>query len=167
MEQNIPKRLNKLDFALLMVLALSVLGFWLAHAGHAGVDKIIEGRNKVGIDVYIAGLKTEDLDIFKVGDKSSITIRNQPVQPPMTISKVEHSPKQTAFLTPDGKKVVCFDDPTCPISHDYLVTVVDEAERTADGYVVRGNKIKLGNQIELEGFKYRVQGLVVDIKPVP
>jgi len=165
--QDLPKRLNRLDFALLLVIGLCLTGFWLARAGHAGVDKVIEGKNKIGIDVYIAALKTEDLDIFKVGDKSSITISNQPVQPPMTISKVEHCPKQTAFLAPDGKKLICFDDPTNPISHDFLVTVVDEAERTSDGYVVRGNKIKLGNQIELEGFKYRVQGFVVDIKPVP
>jgi hypothetical protein len=159
--------MNKLDFALALVILVCVLGFSLASAGHAGVDKVIEGHNKVAIDVCIAGLKTEDLDIFKVGDKSAITIRNQPVQPPMTVSKVEHVPKQMAFLSPDGKKVLSFADPTSPISHDFLVTVVDEAERTADGYVIRGNKIKLGNLIELEGFKYRVQGVVVDIKPVP
>jgi hypothetical protein len=41
--------------------------------------------------------------------------------------------------------------------------VQDEADATDDGYVIRGNKIKLGNQIELEAFKYRVQGVVVDI----
>jgi len=104
--QDLPKRLNRLDFALLLVIGLCLTGFWLARAGNAGVDKVIEGKNKIGIDVYIAALKTEDLDIFKVGDKSSITIRNQPVQPPMTISKVDHSPKQAAFLSPDGKKLV-------------------------------------------------------------
>ncbi|HEY9714881.1 MAG TPA: DUF4330 family protein, partial [Chroococcales cyanobacterium] len=72
---------------------------------------------------------------------------------------------QVAFLSPDGKKALSFNDPANAIAHDFLVTVVDEAERTADGYVIRGNKIKLGNQIELEGFKYRVQGVVADIKP--
>ncbi len=117
--------------------------------------------------MYISGLKTQDLSIFKVGDRAAITIRNQPVQPPMTISKVEHNPKQAAFLSPDGKKVLSFADPANPLSHDFLVTVVDEAECTKDGYVIRGNKIKLGNPIELEGFKYRVQGIVVDIKPIP
>lgn len=160
-------KLNQLDLALLAIICLCVTGFGLARAGHAGVDKMIEGTSKIGIDVYIAGLKTEDCNIFKVGDLSAITIRNQPVQPPMTISKVEHNPKQAAFLSPDGKKVLSFPDPTSPISHDFLVTVVDQADCTKDGYVVRGNKIKLGNLIELEGFKYRVQGVVVDIKPVP
>ncbi|MBK7836875.1 MAG: DUF4330 family protein [Candidatus Obscuribacter sp.] len=45
------------------------------------------------------------------------------------------------------------------------MTVQDESEQTDDGYVIRGNKIKVGNQIELESFKYRVQGVVVDISP--
>lgn len=158
-------RLNKLDLAVGLIICLCALGFLTARAGHAGVDSIIEGNGKVAIDVFFAGLKTEDLDIFKVGDKAAITIRNQPIQPPMTISKVQHNPKQTAFLSNDGKKVLTFADPTNPLANDYLITVIDDAEITKDGYVVRGNKIKVGNQVELEGFKYRFQGMVVDITP--
>lgn len=157
-------RVNLIDFCLLALICAASLGFFLAKAGHAGVNKVIQGTPKIAIDVYITGLKTKDLDLFKVGDKSSITIRNQPVKPPMTITKVEHTPKQVAFLAPDGKKAVSFADPANPIAHDFTVTVVDDSEQTDDGYVVRGNKIKVGNQIELEAFKYRVQGVVVDIR---
>jgi hypothetical protein len=160
-------RVNVVDFGLLLLLLMCAAGFGLARAGHAGVNQVIEGVGKIGIDVYITGLKTKDLDLFKVGEKSAVTIRNQPVQPPMTIAKVEHSQKLVTFLSIDGKKAVALPDLANPIAYDFLVTVVDEAERTPDGYVVRGNKIKLGNQIELEGFKYRVQGVVVDIKPIP
>ena len=32
-----------------------------------------------------------------------------------------------------------------------------------DGFVIGGQKIKVGNQIELESFKYRVQGVVADL----
>ena len=158
------RTINAFDAGLLMVVLLALVGFGLAKAGHAGVNKVIEGTNKVAIDVFITGLKTKDVDIFKVGDTSAITIRNQPVQPPMTISAVQHWPKQVSFLSPDGKKAIAMADPANPIAHDYLVTVVDEADKTADGFVIRGNKIKIGNQIELEGFKYRVQGVVADIK---
>jgi hypothetical protein len=158
------RRLNAFDFGLVVLVLLCGLGFGLARAGHAGVDAVVQGKGKVAIDVFITGLKTRDLDIFKEGDPSSITIRNQPVTPPMKIVHVEHTPKQVSFLSPDGKKALAFPDPANPIAHDFLVTVVDDAERTADGYVIRGNKIKLGNQIELEGFKYRVQGVVADIK---
>ena len=159
------RHLNILDCSILVMCALAVIGFGLAKAGHAGVDKVIQGTPKVLIDVFVTGLKTKDLDLFKVGEPSSITIRNVPVTPPMTVTAVQHWPKSVAFLSPDGKKAVAFPDPANPIAHDYLVTVSDTAEQTKDGYVIRGNKIKIGNQIELEGFKYRVQGVVVDIKP--
>lgn len=156
-------RLNVLDSCLLVIILLSALGFGMARAGHAGVDKVIKGVEQVAIDVYITGLKTEDIELFKVGDTASITIRNQPVKPPMQISAVKHWSKQVSFISPDGKKAVAFADPAQPLAHDFLVTVVDQAEVTDDGYVIRGNKIKIGNQVELESFKYRAQGVVVDI----
>jgi hypothetical protein len=162
-----PRKINLFDFGLLVVILLSLIGFGLARAGRAGVDQAIEGVSKVAIDVYITGLKTRDVDLFKVGEKASITVRNVPLQPPMTITKVTHNPKQVAFLATDGKKAVAYPDPANAIAHDFLVTVVDDAERTKDGFVVRGQKIKVGNPIELEGFKYRAQGVVVDVRTQP
>ena len=160
------RRLSGFDLGVLLIVALCLAGFVLAKKGYAGVDQVIEGKSKVAIDVFISGLKTEDLEVFKVGEKSAITIRNQPVEPPMTIAKVSHWQKQVSFLSADGKRAIAFPDPANAIAHDYLVTVTDAAEKTKDGWVIRGNKIKLGNLIELEGFKYRVQGVVADIHPV-
>ena len=158
------RRLNILDKAIILVVALCLCGFVLARKGLAGVNQEIDGSPRVEIEVFITGLKTKDTDLFKVGDKSAITIRNNPVTPPMTIVKVEHQQKQIAFLSPDGKKAVAFPDPANSIAHDFLVTVEAGAEKASDGFVIRGQKIKLGNQIELESFKYRVQGVVVDIR---
>ena len=159
------RSINAFDACILVVALLSVIGFGMAKAGHAGVNKVIQGQPNVDIDVFITGLKTKDTDLFKVNEKANITIRNVPVQPAMTITKVQHWPKQVSFLSADGKKAVAMADPANPISHDFLVTVeAEKAERTEDGFVFRGNKIKVGNQIELESFKYRVQGVVADIK---
>ncbi|MBI5172623.1 MAG: DUF4330 domain-containing protein [Candidatus Melainabacteria bacterium] len=157
------RRLNLIDFSLLAGALTAVLGLGLARAGYAGVNQKIQGTPRVNIEVFITGLKTKDTTLFTPGQKASITIRNQPVHPPMTIVKCEHWQKQVAFLSPDGKKAVAFPDPANAIAHDFLVTVQDDSEQTEDGYVIRGNKIKVGNQIELEAFKYRVQGVVVDI----
>jgi hypothetical protein len=158
------RRLNPLDAGVLSLVVMAAISFAVSNAGYAGVDKVIEGTSRVSIDVYLVGLKTLDTDIFKVGDKSAITIRNRPVKPPMTITAVKHWQREVALLSPDGKSAVAYPDPANPFAYDFLVTVEDEAERTADGYVIRGNKIKVGNLIEVEGFKYRVQGVVVDIK---
>lgn len=156
-------RFNPLDFFCIVILFMGVLGCVLAKAGYAGVDQAILGPAKVNIEVYLVGLKTRDPNIFKVGDKTALTIRNQPVEPPMAISKVEHWPKRVVFPSADGSKAIAYDDPTNPLAHDYVITITDDAERTKDGFVVRGQKIKVGNQVELESFNYRVQGVVVSI----
>ncbi|MDZ4835973.1 MAG: DUF4330 domain-containing protein [Candidatus Melainabacteria bacterium] len=164
------KRLNAFDTAVIVLVVLCGMGFGLARAGHAGVDKIIEGKSRIEFDVFLIGLKTLDSDLFKAGDVSAITIRNRPVEPPMKISKVDHWAHKASFLAPDGKSAVAFSDPALtsrsntPIAYDYVVTLEETADRTKDGYVVSGNKIKIGNQVELEGFKYRTQGVVVDIR---
>ena len=100
--------MSLIDMTIMATALASIAGFGLAKAGMAGVDQTIQGSGKVNIDVYLTGLKTRDLNLFKVGDTSSITIRNQPVQPPMTIVKVDHWQKQVSFLSPDGKKDTCF-----------------------------------------------------------
>lgn len=158
-------RLNALDFSMLVVILLTAIGFGLARAGHAGVNKVVTGESKVAIDVYIVGLKTGDTNLFKVGEKSALTIRNQPVYPPFTITAVKHWPKQVTLLSADGKKAQAYADAAQPFAHDFLVTISDQAEVTKDGFVIHGNKIKVGNQVELESFKYRVQGVVLDIRP--
>lgn len=157
------KRLNLLDFALLVILLVSGTTYVLAQKGYAGVDKVITGRPKINMQVFLSGFKTTNPDIFKVNDTCFLTIRNNPVDQPMTIVNVIHTPKQISFLAPDGKKAVAFPDPSQPLAHDYVITVSDEAERTKDGYVLKGNKIKIGSTIEMESFSYRVQGVLVGI----
>lgn len=156
-------RFNALDFACLLLIGFCGLGFVLAREGHAGVNQQIKGTKKVDIDVYFVGVKTKDLNLFKVGDTTALTIRNVPVNPPMVITAVKRTPKMASFLSPDGKKAVAFPDPSAPIASDFEVTVNATADITNDGYVVSGNKLKVGNSVELESFKYRVQGVVADI----
>ncbi len=160
------RKLNALDATVLVTVVASAIGFGLAKAGYAGVDQVIEGEQRVAIDIYLVGLKTRDTELFKVGEKSAVTIRNRPVDPPMTIKAVQHWPHKASFLSTDGKSAVAFPDPAMPVAHDFIVTLEDTAERTADGFVIRGNKVKIGNAIELEGFKYRAQGVAIDIGPM-
>jgi hypothetical protein len=163
-EKSSAKRaLNLFDSGMLVVVILAALGFFMAKAGHAGVNAAIKGSGPVLIEVSLTGVKTRDVNLFKVGEPCAVTIRNQPVQPPMTIRKVQHWPKQVSFLSPDGKKAISMPDPANPLAHDFLVVVEAKADTTSDGFVISGNKIKVGNQIDLESFKYREQGVVADI----
>lgn len=158
-------RLNPFDSACLILAILCIGSFFLAKAGHAGVDQAILGPARVNIVVYLAGMKTKNPDVFKKGERTALTIRNQPVEPPMEITAVKYTRKQASFAVASGNsfKVIAADDPSQPLAYDYEITISDQAERTKDGYVVRGQKIKVGNQVELESFNYRVQGVVVEI----
>ncbi len=98
-KSNSSYQLNIIDSSILAVTLFCLMGFLTARSGHAGVNKVIEGHPKVAIEVYISGMKTRDTDIFKVGDKSAITIRNQPIDPPLIITAVKSTPKETSFLT--------------------------------------------------------------------
>jgi hypothetical protein len=164
-EVKVFRRLNAFDFLCIAAVVLSACGFLLAKAQQAGVNKAIRGNHPIDIVIYMVGVKTKDTDLFKVGDTASLTIRNVPVQPPMKIKAVTHNAKEVAFLSPDGKSAISFPDPVNPIAHDFVVTVTDNADVTDDGYVVSGNKLKIGNSVELESFKYRIPGVVVDVFP--
>lgn len=143
-----------------------MLGYITARSGHAGVNQVIVGSPKVAIEICISGVKTRDTNLFVVGEKTAITIRNQPVEPPLTIIAAKSNPKEVSFLSVDGKKAIALPDPASPIAHDFYVTVTGDAEETKDSYVIRGNKIKIGNSVELEGRKYRMQGVVIDIRKI-
>jgi hypothetical protein len=164
-EFKIFKRFNAVDIACLATIAFCLIGFMLAKEGHAGVNTQIRGTHKVDICIYFGAVKTKDNDLFKVGDPAALTIRNVPINPPLTITAVKHTPKMAAFLSPDGKKAVAYPDVALPIARDFEVTISGMADVTDDGFVVRGNKLKVGNQVDLEGFKYRLPGVVCDIGP--
>jgi hypothetical protein len=112
------------------------------------------------------GVKTTNPDLFKKGESTALTIRNQPVEGQMLITNVKRTAKQFTFVNSAGK-VVTADDPSQPLAQDYTVTVSSDATGTKDGYVVSGQKLKIGNQVELESMLYRVQGVVVGISAQP
>src|SRR5437867_6770145 len=110
-------RFNPLDFICLIVLLVAAAGLFMAKAGCTGVDQAITGKATVNIEIYLAGLKTKDPEMFKKGETTSLTIRNQPVEPPMKITNVKHWPKQVSFVSPSGK-VFAEADPSQPLAHD-------------------------------------------------
>jgi hypothetical protein len=47
-----------------------------------------------------------------------------------------------------------------------ILTLRDEGMETEDGIVWGGQKLKLGIPIDVEGFKYRLRGSVIDVRMV-
>ncbi len=157
-------KVNILDFVLIITLLFSLTGFKMAMAEKTGLNKIIEGKEKIAIELLVPDVYSENKDIFKVGENTAITIRNRPYTK-LPIIKVDSKSK---FLTlPDFMGLFkTIEDPARKNTKDYLITLSDTALVTNDGYVIGGNKIKIGNQIELEGMSYRLGGKVINVYPI-
>ena len=158
---NATKKINFLDLLILITIAFSITGYIFAKAEKMPLNKIIEGKEKIAIDLLLPDVFSENNNIFQVGDETAITIRNRPYTK-LKIIKSESRTKQTVLPNLSGSYKI-INDPTRINTKDYIVTLSDVALKTNDGYVIGGNKIKIGNLIELEGFNYRLNGKVVNV----
>ncbi len=165
MKKKIQINLNFLDLLLIFTILFSITGYLLAKAEKTQLNKIIQGKGNIAIEVLIPDIFSENTDLFMVNDKSAITIRNRPYTK-LKIIKIESSPKQVIIPALSSSSYKAITDPTKTNVKDYTVTLTDEALTTNDGYVIGGNKIKIGNQVELEGFNYRLNGRVINVYPL-
>ena len=152
---------NLLDLLLILTILFSLTGFLFVKAQKTPLNKIIQGKEKISIVVLLPGVHSENNELFKTGDKAGITIRNRPYNQ-LEIINIEAKPILTVISLQTGS-FKTIPDPTKTNVTDYIVTLKDTALKTKDGYVVGGNKVKIGNQIELEGFNYRLTGKIINI----
>ncbi len=145
--------LNVFDIAIIGIIFIAILAFFfivnngfLSEAGQA-----IKNKKDVQFDVLLVNEKLSKKDeIFVPGEKTFITIRNVPY----TELEVVNSLK---IQLPESEEAY-------PYAFNYLVTVKDKAAITSDGPVVGGNKVKIGLPVILEGFDYKLQGVVTDVR---
>ncbi|MBI6546393.1 MAG: DUF4330 domain-containing protein [Cyanobacteria bacterium NC_groundwater_1444_Ag_S-0.65um_54_12] len=156
-------RINIIDIGILLVLLLALLGAMLARAGYAGINAKVKGTAVVEVDCLIRGSLLRPADLFKAGDRTFITLRNVPYSS-VAVVAIHSQSRMIAVPSPDGKAVTALPDPTEPYGKDLLVTIRERAALTDDGVVFGDSKVKVGVPIELEGFKYRLKGSIVDIR---
>lgn len=159
-------RINIVDFIIGGIILLGVLGIFLVQSGtHITSGQMVEGETDILITVQIPNLKTLDPQLFEPHKKTAITIRNQP-RGDVLIEQVSSNPVRITGVLPSGKPVLV-DDLAQTNGYDYLIQLKDHAKITKDGYVSEGVKVKVGLPIELEGFKYRVYGKIVNVEATP
>ena len=160
-KQNNNLRLNPFDIIILVTVIFSFTGYVFARTDKIPLNNIIEKKENIVIKILIPDVFNESM-LFNAGEVAAITIRNKPYKG-LTIIKSESKPKLAIVQDRTGSYKT-IKDPTKQNIQDFIVTFRDSALKTKDGYVTSGNKIKIGNQIELEGFNYRLTGKVIDIR---
>jgi len=153
--------MNIIDLSVVIIVMAMAFGFWWIRTGHGTLDAIVKASGPTDVTVTIRGARLADPNIIKAGDKVFITIRNQPYAP-VEVVKVVTARRKVAYPSPDGKLLTA-EDPTDLMATDLLVTIRDNGQVTDDGVVLGGNKVKAGIPIELEGFKFRLTGTIVDL----
>ncbi len=158
--------LNVVDLSVILILLITLfIGIFFPAGQLANVTQEEFQKQGVEIDVILRGEKvSRNGDIFKAGDKTFITIRNVPYTK-LDIVKSERSPEMITIPDPKNpKKAIAVENPAFPNTYNFLVTVADKAVITDDGVIVGGNKIKIGLPITLEGYDYRLSGIVSDVR---
>lgn len=157
-------KVSLLDVGAVLVILLVLIGVLLPST--SGVAQLGATMKPMEVDVVVRSVGLQSADrILKAGDKTSIVIRNQP-HGDVTIKAVKELPRSTVVPQPNGSiKVLPDPRPEANLSKDFLVTIEGTAQITKDGPVLGGNKIKIGNKIELEGFSYDFTDLsVLDVR---
>lgn len=144
--------LNIVDITVLLVFAIGLVAVFLIKGGAMSAKgQAMQNTVPIEIDVLLEERKiSNEKQIFVSGEKTFLTIRNVPY----TALNIVKSAK-TAYVQ-EGKVV--------PYTYNFLVTVKDDAVNTEDGPVIGGNKIKIGLPIILEGYDYKLGGVVSDVR---
>ena len=66
--------------------------------------------------------------------------------------------------TSEGFRII--EDVAMPNLFDLIVKLEDTAKKTPDGFVVGGNKLKMGIPVVIEGEKYKYQGTISNVYEV-
>ena len=156
---------NALDFSLMGFVALLVVGIICVQSGWVVTSaQMVEGETDVEVVVGIFGTQVLNHDFIKSGDKTAISVRNQP-RGEVRIKEAHWKRSLIALVGPSGK-VLAAPDPSRPNDYDLYLTLSDHALIGKEGYVANGVKLKVGQPIEVEGFAYRLGGRILDVKAV-
>lgn len=158
--------INVVDLAIVLVVGLALAGLILVKAGRFTTSgSVIQKQANIEFDVITRGVKlSKDVNLFKKSEKAFITIRNVPYTK-LEIVQSEMEKWQTPVYNPVNlNQVIAVEDPTAKHTYNFLVTLKDKATISEDGAVIGGNKIKIGLPVDIEGYKYRLSGVVADVR---
>jgi hypothetical protein len=154
-------KVNIIDAGAFVLIVLGLLGFFVVRSNRTEAQGNQAAIKTIQFDLFTQG-NFSNPEVFKVGDKVAITIRNQPAGV-ATIEKVKIDPRTITFLPADGK-LKSFPDPDAPYSKRMTFTLKADASQTPNGFVIGGAKIKIGIPVEMETPLYNLKGSTIDVR---
>lgn len=159
-------KFNIIDFVVAVIVLVLLLGIFVSKVGiFKPISKISNGVKPIEFVVTTRAYDVTAVnELFNVGEKTFITIRNVPYTQLEIVGVAKEQMKEMFFNYDRPEVPYLMHNVAYPHRYQYIVTLKDEAHITDDGPVVGGNKIKIGLPVDLEGFNYRLSGVVSDVK---
>lgn len=155
-------KLNRLDLSIIALIGLVLTGVLLVQSKVLVTSAdMVEGETDIEIKVGVYGAEILDKTLIKAGDKTALSIRNQP-RGEVEIESVQYEPDQITFMTPSGH-AKAIPNIAQPHLMDVYMNLKDHATISKEGYVANGVKIKVGQPIDIEGFAYRFSGRILAV----
>jgi hypothetical protein len=153
--------------ALLVFLILGASAFLFKKLKISGVNKAIKGVEAVNLDLWLSEVPSTHKDLFSKEEYTNLIIRNRP-HGKLKIVSSHCVPLSTDRYFVRRVSIPTQEATTEPFKEPFLwqcrLTLQDkEALNTSNGYLSRGNQLKIGTRISLEGQLYRVDGYIVDL----
>lgn len=168
--KSILQKMRPMDYMILGLVIFILVIFTFIFVGKKVYSPTpVENEGKVAYEIFfqnvkVSGNENDRISLFKAGDETFVTIRNQP-HAKLKITDVKYDRKMLMLPTGNANEpYTLVVDIENPFAYDFLITVEDNGKLTTDGIVSGGNKIKIGLPITLEGPTYRLNGLITNVK---
>ncbi|MGD1908929.1 MAG: DUF4330 domain-containing protein [Leptolyngbyaceae cyanobacterium] len=161
-------KVSLLDIGAGLVILMVIVGVFFFPGTSGSVAQVGVETKPIEVDVIVRGLTVSDPEglyqTLQASETTNIIIRNQPYGQ-VAIKEVKRLPRSQAVAQPDGS-VKSFPDPRPELDYtiDMLITLAGDAQITEGGPVLGNSKVKIGNQIELEGELYQFYTSTVGVR---
>ena len=151
-------KVSIIDVGIVFFAILALAGYFVIRSGRPETQAT---SKTIQISLLLPEVNVRDLNTLQVGDKASVTIRNQSAGL-ATLKDIKVMPH--LITLPIHGQVKSIPDPAESYSKNVVLTFQAEARETANGYAVGGAKVKVGIPLEIETFKYQLKGgTVIDL----
>ena len=154
-------KVSILDVGAALVILLVLFGIFIYPGSSGSVAQVNTPTKPVEVEVVVRVAAQNTDGLLEPGEKTSVSIRNQPYGE-VKIKSVKELP-DTVYVPLENGSVKATPDPRpeVALSKNLLVVLEGNAQITKNGPVLGNNKIKIGTPIELEGFTYNFTNLNV------
>ncbi|MFP4296988.1 MAG: DUF4330 domain-containing protein [Spirulinaceae cyanobacterium] len=163
-------KLSLLDIGAALIILAVIFGTFV-FPGPTGSVAQVGSTQPVEVTAIVRGLSVRDPDgliqTMQDAGKTKVIIRNQP-HGEVELSKIEPVERMVIVPQPDGSVKALPDPRTAEesFSTDMMISFRDRAQITDDGFVIGGQKVKIGTVLEFEGETYNFKGSAIEVNTV-